>query len=65
MILAYRTKNSLVFMLGPLAGYVSGAAAFDVVTPWEMFLISLPAPLIMYGVYKLLYRVGLDERRRK
>jgi ammonium transporter, Amt family len=63
LLLAYRTKNSLFFMLGPLAGYVSGAAAFDVVTPLEMFLISLPAPLFMYGVYKLLYRFGLDERR--
>lgn len=63
LIIAYLTKNSLFFMLGPIAGYVSGAAAFDVVYPWEMFLIALPAPILMYGVYKLLYRVGLDERR--
>lgn len=63
MLIAYREKNSLFFMLGPIAGYVSGAAAFDVLMPWEMLLIALPAPLFMYAVYKLLVRWGIDERR--
>lgn len=62
-LIAYKEKNSLFAILGPIAGYVSGAAAFDVVTPWEMFLISLPAPLLMYLVYKWLYKSRLDERR--
>jgi ammonia channel protein AmtB len=62
-VIAYRERNSLFLMLGPIAGYVSGTAAFDVVVPWEMFLISLPAPFFLLAVYKLLLRVGIDERR--
>ena len=46
-IIAYRTKNYIYTLLGPFAGYVSGAPAFDVYAPWQMFLVALVAPLVV------------------
>jgi ammonium transporter, Amt family len=62
-LIAYRTKNVLHALLGPLAGYVAGNAAFDVVSTWEMALIALFGPLFVWGVYEWLQRNGIDETK--
>ena len=62
-LIAYRTKNVLHALLGPLAGYVAGSAAFDVVSTWEMALIALFGPLFVWGVYEWLRRNGIDETK--
>jgi ammonium transporter, Amt family len=62
-LIAYRMKRPLFALMGPVAGYISGTACFDVVRPWEMLLISLFAPLFVLVVYKLLERIGIDERK--
>jgi len=62
-LIAYHTKNVIHALLGPLAGYLAGTAAFDVVSTWEMALIALFAPLFVWAVYEWLYRNGIDETK--
>jgi ammonia channel protein AmtB len=62
-LIAYRTKNVLHALLGPLAAYVAGNAALDVVSTWEMALIALFAPFFVWAVYELLRRNGIDETK--
>ena len=62
-IIAYRTRNYIYLLLGPLAGYVSGAPAFDVYVPWEMFLVALGAPIVAYWVYEFTQKRSIDEHK--
>lgn len=62
-LLAYRTKNYIYTLLGPLAGYLSGAPAFDIYEPWQMFLVALFAPLVAYLVYEWSQRREFDEHK--
>jgi ammonia channel protein AmtB len=62
-LIAYRTGNIIHALLGPLAGYVAGTAAFDVVSTWEMALIALFAPFFVWAVYAWTQRNGIDETK--
>jgi ammonia channel protein AmtB len=62
-LIAYRTKNVPHALLGPLAGYVAGTAAFDVVSTWQMMLIALGGPLFAWMVYDWLHRREIDETK--
>lgn len=62
-IIAYATRNWMYLLLGPLAGYVSGAPAFDVYVPWEMFLVALGAPIVAYAVYEFTQKRNIDEHK--
>ena len=62
-LIAYRTRKYIYTLLGPFAGYVSGAPAFDVYKPWQMFLVALFAPLVAYAVYEWTQRRELDEHK--
>jgi ammonia channel protein AmtB len=62
-IIAYRTKNYIYTLLGPFAGYVSGAPGFDAYEPWEMFLVAAFAPIISYAVYEWTQRKEIDEHK--
>ncbi|MEX2124447.1 MAG: hypothetical protein WD795_11190 [Woeseia sp.] len=62
-IIAYRTRKYIYLLLGPLAGYVSGAPAFDVYVPWEMFLVALGAPIVSYVVYEFTQKRNIDEHK--
>src|ERR687895_1577433 len=62
-IIAYRTKKYIYTLLGPFAGYVSGAPAFDVYEPWQMFLVAAAAPLVAYAVYEWTQRREIDEHK--
>jgi ammonium transporter, Amt family len=62
-LIAYRTKKYAYLLLGPLAGYVSGAPALDVYEPWQAFLVALGAPFAAYAVYEFLGRKLVDEHK--
>jgi Amt family ammonium transporter len=62
-LIAYRTKKYAYLLLGPFAGYVSGAPALDVYEPWQAFLVALPAPFVSYAVYEYLGRKYVDEHK--
>jgi ammonium transporter, Amt family len=62
-VIAYRTKKYIYTLLGPFAGYVSGAPAFDVYEPWQMFLVAAAAPLVAYAVYEWTQKREIDEHK--
>ena len=62
-VIAYRTKKYIYTLLGPFAGYVSGAPAFDVYEPWQMLLVAMAAPLVAYAVYEWTQRREIDEHK--
>jgi len=61
--IAYRTRHYIYLLLGPLAGYVSGASGFDVYVPWQMFLVSLGGPIVAYLVYEFTQKRNIDEHK--
>ncbi len=61
--IAYKTRKYSYLLLGPLAGYVSGAPGFDVYTPWVMFLVASAAPFVAYFVYELTQKLHIDEHK--
>lgn len=61
--ISYATGKDAYLLLGPLAGYVSGASGFDVYVPWEMFLVALGAPVISYAVYEFMQKRNIDEHK--
>ncbi|GAA5102512.1 hypothetical protein [Haloechinothrix salitolerans] len=63
LLIAYRTKNYIYTLLGPLAGYLSGAPAFDIYKPWQMFLVALFAPVVAYLIYEWTQRHEHDEHK--
>ena len=62
-MIAYATRKYSYLLLGPLAGYVSGAPGFDVYTPWVMFLVACAAPFVAYFVYEMLQKLRIDEHK--
>jgi ammonium transporter, Amt family len=63
-IIAYRTRKVVYLLLGPLAGYISGAAGFDVMVPWEMFLVGMGAPVVAYLVYEFVVERGHTDEHK-
>lgn len=61
MFLMYRTRNPLWILFGPLAGYISCSALFDISKPWIMLLVSIGGPLAAFGTYQALRRLGIDD----
>jgi len=61
--IAYRTKKYIYTLLGPFAGYISGAPGFDIYAPWIMFLVALSAPLVSYVIYEWTQRMEIDEHK--
>ncbi|MDH6198554.1 Amt family ammonium transporter [Mycobacterium frederiksbergense] len=59
--LAYYARNPVHALLGPISGYVTGTAGFDVLKPWEMFLIALLGPLVVGAVYAWVNRRRIDD----
>lgn len=62
-VLAYWKRKYAYLLLGPLAGYVSGASGFDVYVPWQMFLVALGAPIVSYVIYETLQKRQIDDHK--
>lgn len=62
-ILAYWKRKYAYLLLGPLAGYVSGASGFDVYVPWQMFLVAMGAPIVAYVIYETLQKRKIDDHK--
>lgn len=62
-IIAYAKRKYAYLLLGPLAGYVSGASGFDVYLPWQMLLVALGAPVVALLVYEFSFKRKLDEHK--
>jgi len=62
-IISYATKNPIMVLLGPVAGYIGSAACMDVAKPLEMLVVSFLAPLVVYGAYLLLMQLRIDDKK--
>jgi len=62
-ILAYWKRKYSYLVLGPMAGYVSGAPGFDVYLPWQVFFVAMGAPIVSYFVYEMMQKVRIDEHK--
>ncbi|WP_170975692.1 ammonium transporter [Rhizobium sp. FY34] len=60
-ILAYRTGKPSYILFGPIAGYVACSALFDIVMPWQAFLLSLFGPFILKGGEMVMAVLKIDE----
>jgi ammonia channel protein AmtB len=63
LIIAYATRKYAYLLLGPLAGYVAGASGVDVYLPWQMFFVSLGAPVVAMLVYEFTQKRLIDEHK--
>ncbi len=61
--IAYIKRNYSYLLLGPFAGYVSGASGFDVYEPWQILLVAMFAPIIAALVDSCLRHCRIDEAK--
>ena len=59
--LAYGLRKPAYALLGPIAGYVSCTALYDIALPWQALCISLVGPIILLAGVKLVEKLGIDE----
>jgi Amt family ammonium transporter len=60
-IIAYRRREPLWALLGPLSGAVICGTLFDVGKPWQVLILSMFGPLVALGTTALLRRMRIDE----
>lgn len=60
-VIAYRRKEPIWAIFGPLAGYVMTGTLLDVGMPWYVFLVALAGPPIALAAYELIRKAGIDE----
>jgi Amt family ammonium transporter len=61
--LAYRLRNPLWALFGPLTGYISGAALMDIATPLQTLIVAAFAPVVAFGTYRLLGALRIDDQK--
>ncbi len=61
--IAYRTKNSIMILLGPAAGYIGAGASLDIARPWQVLLIAAGGTVVVYGTFLLMYRIRIDDKK--
>jgi Amt family ammonium transporter len=62
-IISYRTKNPIMGLIGVAAGYIGAGASLDIGKPWQILIVSFIASFVVYGVYLLLYRLRIDDKK--
>ena len=60
-LIAYRKGKPLYILSGPIAGYMTCTALFDIIVPWQALVISLFGPFILIGGEALMRRLGIDD----
>jgi ammonium transporter, Amt family len=63
VIIAYRKHKPIYVFLGPIAGYVSCTALYDIASPGECFIISLIGPWLMRLVTWILKETDVDDQK--
>ena len=62
-VISYRTKNSIMILLGPVAGYIGSGASLDIAKPWEILLISAGSSVVVYATFLLMYKLRIDDKK--
>ncbi len=63
LLIAYVTKNPIMALLGPVAGYIGCSSSFDVAKPLGILAISFIASFVVYGMYLLMQRLRIDDKK--
>ena len=61
--IAYFTKNPIMALLGPVAGYIGCSASFDIAKPLGILAISFIAAFVVYGGYLTMQRLRIDDKK--
>jgi ammonia channel protein AmtB len=61
--ISYLTKNPIMALLGPVAGYIGCSASFDIGRPLGILVVSMIAPLVVYAGYLLMQRWKIDDKK--
>jgi ammonia channel protein AmtB len=61
--IAYLTKNPIMALLGPVAGYIGCSCSYDVAKPLGILVISMIAPLVVYAGYLLMQKLRIDDKK--
>lgn len=59
--IAYRTKNPVHAILGPISAYVANTTAFDVLKPWETAVVAVAGPVVVAVAYTWVGKRGIDD----
>lgn len=62
-ILAFRKRQAVWALFGPITGYIACAAMLDIGKPWEMLIIAPFGPLVAYGTASILRRLRIDDQK--
>ena len=62
-LISYRTKNPIMALIGIAAGYIGAGTSLDVAKPWEILIVSFVGAFVVWGVYLLLYRLRIDDKK--
>ncbi len=62
-VIAYRKHKPVYIFLGPIAGYISCSALFDIATPTECFAVSAVGPWLMQLVKDALTKLNIDDQK--
>ena len=55
--------HPLLFLVSPVAGWISVSGFIDVAKPWQAGLTALFAPVIVWGGQKAMIRLSLDDQK--
>lgn len=62
-LISYVTKNPIMTLLGPVAGYIGCSCSFDIAKPLGILAISFIASFVVYGMYLLVQKIRLDDKK--
>jgi len=60
-IMAYRLKDPMWILLGPISGAVICGALFDIGKPWQVLILSLFGPIVTLLGQRVMRAIGVDE----
>jgi ammonia channel protein AmtB len=62
-VTAYATRNPVIVLFGPIAGYIACASGLDVFAPWQTFFVALGGPVVTYLGMLAMTRLRIDETK--
>lgn len=62
-VVAYWKHKPIYIFLGPITGYITCSALFDIAAPWQCFVVAAIGPWIMLGVTALMEKYELDDKK--
>src|ERR1700761_1686618 len=63
LFIAYQKRKPIYVFLGPIAGYVSCTAFFDIASPGECFLVAMLGPWLMRLMTHFIKEMDVDDQK--